>query len=70
MMMGNNQEQDENVLTEQEKELIALYGSRIEEVRWCFENDEVIRLSKIEDKDQPPKKSLNVKYKMRQIAKK
>ncbi len=51
--------------------MIALYGPRIEQCKWCFENHEMIRVAKIEDKDQPPleKKTLNVK-KMRESRKK
>ena len=40
-----------------------MYGSRIEVVRWYFENDETIKASKVEDRDIAPqqKKTLNVK---------
>jgi len=27
--------------------MIAIYGSRIESRRWCFENDQMIRATKI-----------------------
>ena len=52
--MNDKASSHEYELTEQDKELIALYGPRIEQCKWCFENHEMIRVAKIEDKDQPP----------------
>jgi hypothetical protein len=34
--------------------MIAIGGPRFEEVKWCYENDEIIKITKIPDKDQAP----------------
>jgi hypothetical protein len=43
----NPQTEDEDgVLSEENQELIALYGNRIRVIRWCFENDGVVKNKK------------------------
>jgi hypothetical protein len=39
-------EDEEGVLSEENQELIALYGNRIRVIRWCFENDGVVKNKK------------------------
>lgn len=48
--------QDEDELSPEDQELIAVYGKRIHVVRWCFENDLIITGQKQSKKKQSPNK--------------
>ncbi len=44
--LGPQTEDEDGVLSEENQELIALYGNRIRVIRWCFENDGVVKNKK------------------------
>lgn len=43
-------------MSQEDQELIELYGNRIRVIRWCFENDQTVKLSKKRQQKAPKKK--------------
>jgi hypothetical protein len=44
--MNNADDDEEYKLTDEDKELMELYGQKIRVVRWYFENDKVVKQQK------------------------